>query len=148
MNSSRKNHSARARKRVLPSLRGALLSAEARLRTKADATKQSTLALRRHGLLRGACHRARIHATRWLAMTVASQQTRASLVPARKARQCPGAVILADRHRADARQMGVGQAGFLGPGVELRLHFGEVALRGDRLGDVEASIAQARDHVL
>ncbi len=41
-----------------PSLRGAL------------ATKQSILPLRRHGLLRGACHRARIRATRWLAMTV------------------------------------------------------------------------------
>jgi hypothetical protein len=35
-----------------PSLRGALLSAEARLRAKADATKQSTLPLRRDGLLR------------------------------------------------------------------------------------------------
>jgi hypothetical protein len=29
--------------------------------------------LRRHGLLRGACHRARIRATRWLAMTVLSE---------------------------------------------------------------------------
>jgi hypothetical protein len=38
-------------RRVLPSLRGALLSAEARLRAKADATKQSTLSSR-HGLLR------------------------------------------------------------------------------------------------
>ena len=33
------------------------------------ATKQSTLSLPPHGLLRGACHRARIRATRWLAMT-------------------------------------------------------------------------------
>ena len=37
------------------SLRGAL------------ATKQSILSSRRDGLLRGACHRARIRATRWLA---------------------------------------------------------------------------------
>src|SRR5258705_10000103 len=35
----------------------------------ARATKQSTLTSRQHGLLRGACHRARIRATRWLAMT-------------------------------------------------------------------------------
>jgi len=35
------------------------------------ATKQSSLfAVRLSGLLRGACHRARIRATRWLAMTV------------------------------------------------------------------------------
>src|SRR5437764_9217447 len=40
-----------------PSLRGAL------------ATKQSILSSPRNGLLRGACHRARIRATRWLAMT-------------------------------------------------------------------------------
>src|SRR5882757_2623124 len=33
------------------------------------ATKQSILALWPDGLLRGACHRARIRATRWLAMT-------------------------------------------------------------------------------
>src|SRR6266478_3375145 len=36
----------------------------------AKATKQSILTSRQHGLLRGACHRARIRATRWLAMTV------------------------------------------------------------------------------
>src|SRR5258708_2237604 len=34
-----------------------------------NATKQSTLPWRPDGLLRGACHRARIRATRWLAMT-------------------------------------------------------------------------------
>src|SRR5258705_2944970 len=40
-------------------------------RAKAEATKQSILSLRGdNGLLRGACHRARIRATRWLAMTV------------------------------------------------------------------------------
>jgi hypothetical protein len=73
MNTSRKKHSARSRSHVQPSLRGALLSAEARLRAKADATKQSILCLLhspRDGLLRGACHRARIRATRWLAMTL------------------------------------------------------------------------------
>ena len=37
---------------------------------KADATKQSTAVMPwQDGLLRGACHRARIRATRWLAMT-------------------------------------------------------------------------------
>ena len=36
---------------------------------RSEATKQSTLALRHDGLLRGACHRARVRATRWLAMT-------------------------------------------------------------------------------
>jgi hypothetical protein len=35
-----------------------------------SATKQSNLPLRGNGLLRGACHRARGRATRWLAMTV------------------------------------------------------------------------------
>src|ERR1700745_1713743 len=33
----------------------------------ASAAKKSTLSLLRYGLLRGACHRARIRATRWLA---------------------------------------------------------------------------------
>ena len=37
---------------------------------RSAATKQSILSLRRNGLLRGACQRARIRATRWLAMTV------------------------------------------------------------------------------
>jgi hypothetical protein len=36
---------------------------------RSEATKQSILSLRLDGLLRGACHRARIRATRWLAMT-------------------------------------------------------------------------------
>jgi hypothetical protein len=35
----------------------------------AIATKQSILSSRLYGLLRGACHRARVRATRWLAMT-------------------------------------------------------------------------------
>ena len=41
-------------------------------RAKAEATKQSNFLFRdaNSGLLRGACHRARIRATRWLAMTV------------------------------------------------------------------------------
>src|SRR2546429_9577947 len=38
-----------------------------------SATKQSTLVLPRDGSLRGACHRARIRATRWLAMTEISR---------------------------------------------------------------------------
>ena len=47
-----------ARATLTPALRGAI------------ATKQSMLPRRRRGgLLRGACHRARIRATRWLAMT-------------------------------------------------------------------------------
>src|SRR6266849_2705529 len=33
---------------------------------RSEATKQSTLSLRIYGLLRGACHGARIRATRWL----------------------------------------------------------------------------------
>src|SRR5882724_2365499 len=51
------------------SLRGAPcddLSAEAQ-RAKAEAIH--SFSTRRNGLLRGACHRARIRATRWLAMT-------------------------------------------------------------------------------
>src|SRR5215212_3361951 len=35
----------------------------------ASEAKQSTLPFLSNGLLRGACHRARIRATRWLAMT-------------------------------------------------------------------------------
>jgi hypothetical protein len=35
-----------------------------------DPPKQSILSSRQDGLLRGACHRARIRATRWLAMTL------------------------------------------------------------------------------
>src|SRR5258708_7921811 len=36
----------------------------------AKRTKQSITQTRKNGLLRGACHRARIRATRWLAMTL------------------------------------------------------------------------------
>src|SRR5258706_6910400 len=53
-------------------------------RAKAEATKQSTLTSRRSGLPRGACHRARIRATRWLAMT-ASKRAKHSAVIAREA---------------------------------------------------------------
>src|SRR5712671_2712854 len=42
----------------------------------AQATKQSTLVSLRAGLLRGACHRARIRATRWLAMTARTPNQR------------------------------------------------------------------------
>jgi len=66
-----------------PSLRACLPTVIA-----SEATKQSTLALLRHGLLRGACHRARIRATRWLAMTwrdrgsIFKQQMRVRLLAA------------------------------------------------------------------
>src|SRR6266700_7188786 len=40
---------------------------------RSAATKQSRLSLQ-HGLLRGACHRARIRAARWLAMTIQTQR--------------------------------------------------------------------------
>ena len=52
-----------------PSLRGAQRRLVRRSSTS-EATKQSISPLRRDGLLRGACHRARIRATRWLAMTM------------------------------------------------------------------------------
>ena len=52
-------------------------------RAKAEATKQSILPLWPHGLRRGACHRARIRATRWLAMTVSTRAT-LSIVIARE----------------------------------------------------------------
>jgi hypothetical protein len=47
-----------------------------------SAAKQSILTLRLpYGLLRGACHRARIRATRWLAMTaVIAPPVRSSLL--------------------------------------------------------------------
>jgi RNA polymerase subunit RPABC4/transcription elongation factor Spt4 len=48
------------------------LSAAAQ-RAKAEATKQSILSSRRDGLLRTACHRARIRATRSLAMRVLAE---------------------------------------------------------------------------
>src|ERR1700730_792719 len=37
------------------------------------------LTLLRYGLLRGACHRARVRATRWLAMTIRTSSRRADL---------------------------------------------------------------------
>ena len=43
--------------------------------------------------------------------------------------------------------MGIGQPRLLGPGIELRLHLGEVALGFDLLGDIEAGLAQAGNHV-
>src|SRR6202046_4025130 len=51
-------------------------------------------------------------------------------------------IILADRHGADERQMPIGQAGLLRPGVELLLELGEVALRCRRRGNIEAGVAQ------
>jgi hypothetical protein len=56
--------------RIAPRDRGRVSYAKARL-CENGATKQSILFFaRRDGLLRGACHRARIRATRWLATTV------------------------------------------------------------------------------
>ena len=40
---------------------------------RSKATKQSIVRLARYGLLRGACDRARIRSTRWLAMMVFKQ---------------------------------------------------------------------------
>src|ERR1700732_4927291 len=56
-------------------------------------------------------------------------------------------MVLADRHRADAGEMGHRQSGLLGPGVELVLYFSQVLLRGRMLRDIEAGIAQAGDDV-
>src|ERR1700730_665131 len=44
------------------------------------ATKQSSFFMA-CGLLRGACHRARIRATRWLAMTVSAPERRLRIAP-------------------------------------------------------------------
>src|SRR5438876_101334 len=49
-------------------MRSRILKSDAVI-ARSKATKQSTLTSWQHGLLRGACHRARIRATRWLAMT-------------------------------------------------------------------------------
>src|SRR6201981_4225711 len=56
------------------------------------------------------------------------------------------AAVLADRQWADAGQLHIGQAGFLGPGIELRLYFRKVALRFGLGADIEPRVAQARDH--
>ena len=66
---------------------------------------------------------------------------------AHHARQLLRRVILADRHRADSRNLHVRQAAFLGPCIELRLHLGEIALRRHGLRDVEPGIAQAQHDV-
>src|ERR1700722_10798985 len=56
---------------IIPQLARLLFHNRPSLVVIASAAKQSTLAfLSPHGLLRGACHRARMRATRWLAMTV------------------------------------------------------------------------------
>jgi hypothetical protein len=60
---TRARRAAGMRRCIQPSLRGAL------------ATKQSSFLFRgaKAGLLRGACHRARVRATRWLAMTISGR---------------------------------------------------------------------------
>src|SRR5258705_13772801 len=90
----------------LPVIARSDLSAAAQ-RAKADATKQSTLSfLPLYGLLRGACHRARIRATRWLAMTrkVSCARTEAQ---ARVNPPCISAEFIRglDRQRAWKRQI-------------------------------------------
>src|SRR6266571_1578103 len=44
---------------------------------RSEATHPTTARKRKNGLLRGACHRARIRATRWLAMTKRSHHSAA-----------------------------------------------------------------------
>src|SRR5580692_963251 len=56
--------------------------------------------------------------------------------------------VLADRHRADPRQVHIGQAGLIRPGIELRLHLGQVALGFHFRCDVEPSVAQAGNDIL
>src|SRR5947207_14093825 len=56
---------------------------------RSEATKQSILPLRgENGLLRGACHRARIRATRWLAMTLIQLHIRLRPRGAKRPRRC------------------------------------------------------------
>src|SRR6266704_6065071 len=55
---------------------GSTFSNDQTVIARSEATKQSILPLRgENGLLRGACHRARIRATRWLAMTLIQLHT-------------------------------------------------------------------------
>src|SRR5690606_26855986 len=70
------------------------------------------------------------------------------LLPAHIAAQFLGRAIDADRHRKDARQVGVGQSRRLLPFVHLRLDRGQLLLRCRILTDVEARIAQCGHHVL
>ena len=55
-------------------------------------------------------------------------------------------MVLADRERADARDMADRQAALLGPGIELRLRRAQILLRGAG-ADRHAGIAQAGQHV-
>src|SRR5882724_12990623 len=74
----------------------------------------------------------------------AGRQDDALVVRADHAGKLLGRVILADRQRANPRDLHESKTGLLGPGVEPRLHLGEIALGGDGLGDIEAGIAQAQ----
>src|SRR5882757_10719528 len=84
---------------------------------------------------------------RALASEKAGRQDAALVVRADHGGKLLCRVILADRHRADPRDLHESKTGLPGPGVELRLHLGEVALRGGGLGDIEAGIAQAQHDV-
>ena len=57
-------------------------------------------------------------------------------------------IMFADRQRANPRQMGVGEAGFVAERIEGGLHLGKIALLLHFLRDIEAGLAQARHHVL
>ena len=56
-------------------------------------------------------------------------------------------MVLADRKSANAREVGVGQASFVRPDVELILNQLEVALGFDLVGHIEAGVTQAGDDV-
>ena len=69
------------------------------------------------------------------------------LISTHHARQLLRRIILTDRHRANPRDLHIRQPALLGPCVELRLHLGEVALRGDGLGDIQPGVAQAEHDI-
>src|ERR1700731_4092383 len=54
----------------LARMRGEIADAYLAVIARSERDEQSTLPRLRHGLLRGACHRARVRAIRWLAMTI------------------------------------------------------------------------------
>src|SRR5215475_2719941 len=57
-------------------------------------------------------------------------------------------VVLADRHRADSRQVRQGQPGLCDPGVKLLLYSSKVLFRARILRDTKARVAQACNDVL
>jgi hypothetical protein len=62
---------------------------------RSEAAKQSSFILWLHGLLRGACHRARIRATRWLAMTASKRATLPTVIVRESGRSSiPGTSVI------------------------------------------------------